>query len=237
MAKKHEADWGKFLARYTVVWTMIKDTLANLGTSVEEMVPWLAGDGKELFVQSLAVLGQEFAKFRQASIPQVVPEPRIFKIDRTQPFDPATFVGVGWTIWRGPIDGDGLEGDEDQDLKSLAFTEVDLAKVSFVTMLKPEGTYINGIERQKRLKEVGHIRLDAKVFQTFWENRELIPEIHKRMPDGNVRYMCFDGTVLRSPGGRRHVLCLYFRDGKWSWHVDSLNDVFDVSNPSVVLAS
>jgi hypothetical protein len=161
--------------------------------------------------------------------------PSKLKIDRSQPFDPAKFIGEGWTIWKGPLDGNGLEGDEQQDEKSLALTEVDLSHVSFLTMLRPNEPYMTSIESQKPLKAAGHIHADAMVFKTLWDNKELIPEIYKRLPNGDVRYMYFDGTMLRRSGGRRFILCLYFDDGKWYWGVYDLDDDLHVVYLSVVL--
>ncbi|MFA6397884.1 MAG: hypothetical protein WDK96_03530, partial [Candidatus Paceibacterota bacterium] len=40
-------------------------------------------------------------------------EPKIIKIDRTKPFDPATFIGASWTI-------------VEQDERAIALTEIDL---------------------------------------------------------------------------------------------------------------
>lgn len=51
----------------------------------------------------------------------------ILFIDRSIPFNPAKFIGAGWTIWRGPADGDGLSGEEDHDERSLAIMEIDPA--------------------------------------------------------------------------------------------------------------
>ena len=50
-------------------------------------------------------------------------------IDRTQPFNPSTFIREGWSIWKGPIDGNGLKGEEAQDERSLALSEVDRKSV------------------------------------------------------------------------------------------------------------
>lgn len=157
----------------------------------------------------------------------VVSEPvaRVIKIDRTKPFNPADFIGSGWMI------------DEPQDERSLALDEMDLIKVRFETMLKSGEPYITGEEKLKRLKAAGHVRLDAKIFQTLWENQSLIPESWKEKIDGNTRYIFFDGTVLRSPGGRRCVLYLCWYDGRWRWCYSWLDNSWSVSSPSAVLAS
>jgi hypothetical protein len=162
---------------------------------------------------------------------------QIIQIDRSRKFDPASFVGANWTIWRGPANGKGLEGDEDQDERSLALTEVDLSKVLFKSTLKARESSVNGEEKLRRLKAMNVIRLDAGVFQTFWEHREELPESWKKDENGNVRYIYFDGTILRDPCGNRCVLCLFFDDGRWHWDYNWLGGDWNAQRPSAVLAS
>ena len=155
---------------------------------------------------------------------KAVEESMMIKIDRTEPFNLAQFRVQGSSI-------------EEQDERALVITEVDLSKIRLETTLKPGETPVIGKERLKRLKKAGHIRLDAKVFQTLWENQSLIPEKWKEKTNGNTTYIFFDGTVLRCPGGSRCVLCLYWHDGEWYWHYRWLDDGFGASDPSAVLAS
>lgn len=167
----------------------------------------------------------------------LLPGPRIIQIDRVRTFDPAKFVNKGLTIWRGPVDGEGLKGDEDQDLRALALTEIDLNAVQFDTCLEEGEGLVSGEEKLLRLKAKSSIRLDAGAFQAIWENREMIPDSWKVDATGNTRYIYFDGTVLRSPSGLRYVLYLYFEDGEWYWDYDWLSDGRSSGNPSAVLAS
>lgn len=170
------------------------------------------------------------AKFRQIS--------SILRIDRSTPFDPAKFLGEGWSIWRGPVDGNGLSGDEDQDHRSLILTELDLSKIQLVTCLRGKETSIKGDENLRRLKcKSGHIRMDAKVFQTLWENKDRIPEIWKEKTNGYTTFVFFDGTILRSPDGGRCVLWIYWNDAEWSWYYCWLEHDWYFYNPSAVLAS
>ncbi|MEK7498614.1 MAG: hypothetical protein AAB611_02005 [Patescibacteria group bacterium] len=164
-------------------------------------------------------------------------EGSIISIDRTKPFDPVAFIGKGWSVWRGPSDGNGLEGEEDQDERSLNITELDLSKIRSVTTLKGKEKEITGRENLKRLKASGNIRLDAKVFQTFWENQHLIPELWQEEVNGNIRFVYFEGTVLRSPSGNRCILFLFFNGGRWYWYYAWLGDGRNVDYPSAVLAS
>ena len=95
-----------------------------------------------------------------------------------------------------------------------------------------------GEERIKRLKAEGRIRLDAKVFQTFWENQALIPERLKERVNGNIQFIYFDGTILRSPDGDRCTLYLYFDGGgSWDWGCGWLDRGRGAGSPSAALAS
>ncbi|MBU1179977.1 hypothetical protein KJ885_03465 [Patescibacteria group bacterium] len=153
----------------------------------------------------------------------------VISIDRSKPFSPAEFIGEGWSIWKGPADGDGLTGVENQDARSLILTEVDTSAIRLETRLRDGETRITGEEKLRRLKATKHIRLDAKVFQTFWENKHFIPESWK---SGSL-FIYFDGTPLRDPNGKRCVLCLHWLHNRWfrghlldvSWLTNSLSAV------------
>jgi hypothetical protein len=168
--------------------------------------------------------GSQFTAFLKNGGHVIQGVPKAIPIDRTSAFDPVAFIGEGWSI---------VEEDE----RSVALHEVDLSKISLVTMLAEGETSVSGEEKLKRLKEAGHIRLDAKVFNTLWMNPHLTPESWKQKTNGNTTYIFFDGTILRSPRGGRYVLCLYWRDGKRDWDCPWLVYQWDASNPSAVLAS
>jgi len=154
---------------------------------------------------------------------RAIGESRIVTIDRTKPFDPVNLLGLGWTV-------------DEQDERSLALDQVDLAKIQLEHMLKKNETLIRGEKRLRRLKKAGHVRLDAKVFQTLWEDQKLIPESWKEKING-IRYIVFDGTILRYPHGPRCVLYLDWDDGRWRWDYHWLEYGWGVRSPSAVLAS
>ena len=168
--------------------------------------------------------GREFTAFLKSGRRVIVGEPKVIPIDRASAFDPVAFIGNGWSI---------VEEDE----RSLALTEVDLSKVSFETMLENGESSVVGEEKLKRLKAQGNIRLDAKVFQTLWENQHLIPASWKELTNGNTTYVFFDGTVLRDSDGSRCVLYLCWNDGKWDWLCHWLDRKWNAGDPSAVLAS
>ncbi|MBI4992129.1 MAG: hypothetical protein HZB99_02825 [Candidatus Harrisonbacteria bacterium] len=200
----------------------------NLFSVLANNADWdnLDSDTIQKIINDPRQAGQQFTAFLKNGGKVLVGEPKILKIDRAKPFDPVAFIGKGWSVV-----------GEDTDARSEALTEVDLSKVRFETMLNPNETSITGEEKLKRLKKAGHIRLDAKVFQTLWENQLLIPESWKEKVNGNIRFIFFDGTVLRYPDGDRYVLCLYWFDGRWHWSCNWLGSDWDVDGPSAVLAS
>ncbi len=211
----------------------------RVGTQVD----WDAIDGDVLQRGVIDLTPEEFSRrftlFLKNNAQIIIGEPKVIPIDHSQPFDPAAFKGLGggWTIWRGPKDGDGLKGDADQDSRAFALTEVDLTKIRFETGLEGKETSVKGETKLARLKKANHVRLDAKIFQTLWENQHLIPLQWKEKTNGNTTCIFFDGTVLRSPNGNRCVLYLYWHDGQWHWDAFWLERGWDANNPSAVLAS
>src|ERR687895_90509 len=160
-------------------------------------------------------------------------ENHILTIDRATPFNPTAFTGEGWSIWRGPINGNGLKGVEEQDRRSLKLTEVDFSRVSFETCLEEGETRITGEEKLRRHESAGHICLDAKVGQTLFEE-----EGHKTLnwlKDRGITWMEFPGTILRSRGGSRCVLALYWGGSGWHWDVFWLENDRNAHRPSAVL--
>lgn len=158
-------------------------------------------------------------------------------IDRSQPFNPETFIGKGWSIWRGPTDGDGFSGEEEQDPRALALTELDFSRLRLVRTLKEDENVVGGEENLRRLREIRHICLDAKAFQVLWQNRQLLPDLLKEQTNGDTTYIFFHGTTLRYPDGNRGVLCLVLLDAGWRWGYHWLDDDWGVYGPSLVLAS
>jgi len=214
--------------------------MAALATNIDwAKVRFESARLQERVVRDPVRAAEQFVAFLNNGAQLIIGEPKIIPIDRSQPFDSAAFKGLGggWTIWRGPKDGDGLTGEEEQDSRALAITELDLSKIRFETGLEGKETSVKGETKLARLKKANYVRLDAKVFQTLWENQHLIPLQWKEKTNGNTTYIFFDGTVLRGPYGYRYVLCLYWHDDAWSWDARWLGHVWRASVPSAVLAS
>lgn len=166
-------------------------------------------------------------------------DPKSILTNLTKPFNSAEFIGKDWATWKGPIDGDGLSGDEDIDPRSMTLTEVELA---FETCLLEGEKSITGEEKLRRLKEKpGFIRFGGTVFYALWldyqANKEnsVLEWIYRNF---KISFMDFMGQVLRSPRGRRSVLSLYRLDGGgWRWHYSWLGLQWDADYPSVGCAS
>lgn len=121
-------------------------------------------------------------------------------------------------VWRGPKEGRGLSGDEEQDARSLALTTLDITQVQLVVTSNDDRVYENGKERLDYLGMMAdYIPLDACVFGTLFNDQRLIPESWKEKVNGKIRYIYFDGTTFRDPLGYRYAACLYWRDGRWNW--------------------
>ncbi len=152
------------------------------------------------------------------------------QINRTKPFDPSDFIdNTGWTIWRGLADGSGLNGEPQQCAASLALVSIDLVKVRLVTCLKGKEAAVDGEEFLRRLKDNGRPRLDAQVLETLLKNQNLIPTAWKRL-----KKVCFAGTELRTSGGFRYVLFLYWDGTQWGSDYEWLKHNFDTDTPAAV---
>ena len=167
---------------------------------------------------------------------EIVVVRHITAVNRAKPFNPAEFIGKGWSIWRGPADGDGLSGEEEQDNRFLSLSEVDWDKILYETCLNYGESKISGEEKLSRIKVAGNISLDAAALLSLWyeEGHKTLKYIQKQK---GITYLDAFGTILRDSGGRRYVLYLYWLDGRWYWNALWLGDYWDDLSPSAVLAS
>ncbi len=203
------------------------DTLKSKAEKVEQIIDIIAAtvdldavDIKELdlIIQHGNKVGEQFTSFLRTLQELIISESlhkdvnesfdegetsTVIRIDRTELFDPVKF-----------IHHKGLEIEE-QDERSIMLEEIDTSAIALESMLQGN-TVISGNEHLERLKQAGYIRLDARIFQTFWENQNLIPE-HWKGTTNYAYHIFFDGTILRNQNGR-YVICLYWtEDKKWKW--------------------
>lgn len=165
------------------------------------------------------------------------------KLILTKQFDPTAFIGEGWTIWKGPDDGDGMNGEEDVDPRSLDMTEIEVVRFVFKTCLKADEKSITGEAKLRRLKEDNpdFIRFGGNVFLGLWEdyqvNKEnsILEQLHQNF---GISFMDFLGLILRYLDGRRYVLWLgRGGDGEWGWGCHWLVYRWDADDSSAGCAS
>ena len=134
---------------------------------------------------------------------------RFIRIKRKQLFETLRF-----------INQQSFQIDE-QDERSVTLNEIDTSEIVLESMLHNE-TAISKEEHFMRLKQTGHIRLDARIFRTLWENQQLIPECWKGTLKDHM-HIFFDGTILKNQYGR-YVFSMYWnKDEGWSWTCSQLD--------------
>lgn len=150
---------------------------------------------------------------------EIKPVSRI--LDCSQPFDVAAFFkDQNWSVWLGPINGNGKSGEPDHDPRALSLTTVDFAQVNFLTCLIDGQTSIKGEDKLALLKQhASLIRLGGQQFQALWQdyqqNKEKSVLEWLRRTKG-INYLDFLGLILRYPDGSRYVLYLCWDGDCWS---------------------
>lgn len=155
-------------------------------------------------------------------------------------FDPAKFIGSGWTIWKGDLTGKGLKGDEEQDAGSLALTEADFTlltkEANFLTGLEGTETVVTGEVKRARLI-VKAIQADARIGQALYEERGQTT-LRWLFDTLGITWFELLGTTLRHSNGNRCALYLYRRDdGSWNWDYHWLDSRRNANRPALSLAS
>ncbi len=162
-------------------------------------------------------------------------------------FNPATFEGLGegWTIWKGLVDGKGLEGElevyEPADLKELNASDM-LFEHFLIDNPDPKNRedVIAGETKLDRVKGSKKILLGGRSFlallNDYRGNKENSALEWLRKNRG-VTWMDFPGLLLRYPDGYRCMLYLYFHGEIWDWHCIWLGLDWYRGYPSALLAS
>ena len=183
---------------------------------------WEQLDGEKLHAEVITLspeeLGRRFTMFLKNGARFILGGLKI----ACAPFNPADFIGANWTFWKGPKDGNGLEGEEERDKASLALTEVDFANADLLTCLEKGESSITGEEKLLRLRKLGRPIYGTTVAMGLWQDYQQNKAgsvIEKLYQQRGITYIDFFGDVLRRPSGRRCVLCFYRDDdGQWAWH-------------------
>ncbi len=149
-------------------------------------------------------------------------EPHILK---RKPFNPATFIGKGWTI--------------DERVGQRSGSNLDAGKIVRKDYLKKGEPSINGEERCRRIKaNPADIQLDGEDFLALYEEKGQ-KTLRWLYDTQGITWLSFWGIILRNPNGVRGVLCLCRRDdGSWDWDYHWLvYDDWFAEYPSAVPAS
>ncbi len=167
---------------------------------------------------------------------------KVLVLDRERFCNPSEFLDKGCSIWKGPVDGKGLEGEEDRDMREDALTTINWNKVIFETHLREEETSIRGEKKLKRAMASSNIQLGGRAFFSLWRDYQtngensVLEELRR-----NKDMMCiyFFGLCLRCPDGTRNVLYLRFRFSDiargWEWHYDKLSNYYNYGHFSASL--
>lgn len=160
----------------------------------------------------------------------------IFHIDRSTPFNPVSLLGSGASFWRGPRGGNGRRGKLEQDARSLALTEIDLATIQFKSYLPDGQTLITGEDRILAVKAVRNdIPLDAQTGLSLYgeEGQKSLRYLYDTK--GITWFECL-GQTLRDASGLRYSLVLYrLVGGSWSRRCSYLGRDRRASDPAAVV--
>lgn len=170
---------------------------------------------------------------------KVVVEPPTGPLVLPATFNPSTFVGSGWTIWKGPAKGDGLKGDEEQDKRSLALKEVDFRgmtkEANFLTGLEGSETVVTSEVKRARLIAKA-IQADARIGQALFEEEG--QKTLRWLDTLGITWFELLGTTLRRSDGRRGALYLDRQGGgSWGWSYSWLDYDRSAYSPALSLAS
>jgi hypothetical protein len=217
-----------------------QQVIAALATNVDwSSIDFETHELQEAIIRNPVRAGKQFELFLKNRARLIIGDPKSLL---TKPFNPVEFLGKDWATWRGSIDGNGLSGEEDIDSRTLAITEVELAKFVFETCLKAGEKSVSGEEKLRRLKEKPEfIRFGGSIFHALWldyqtyKENSILEWLYRNL---GVTFMDFMGQVLRFPNGDRYVLYLDRNDdGKWRWRYGWLGSQWLASYPSVGCAS
>lgn len=206
-------------------------------------VDWNELDGKLLQDEVFADpkdAGKRFTQFLKNGAKAVVTVVASFVLKLASSFDSTEFIGKGWSVWKGPADGNGLEGDEDRDVREDDLAEIDWSHVEFETCLKEGESCITGEEKFCRLKKSGKICYGGRAFLSLWKDYQEKGEssvLENLYRTKGITYVDFFGLILRTSDGYRRVLYLFRRDGgRWGWGYYWLDRGWSCRNFSAVSA-
>lgn len=145
---------------------------------------------------------------------------------KTAAFDPASLLGVGYSLILDEHDG-----------RNDGVAEIDFGGVYFLSCLEKEEVSIIGEAKLHRLKKSGFIRYGANVGWGLWQDYQARKEnsvLETLYRLRKITYLDFPGDVILAPGGRRAVLCLCRDVAGWHWLLNWLERGWDAALVSAV---
>lgn len=213
----------------------------EISARVATQVDWEQLDGDDLQTKVITLspeeFGNRFTEFLKAGARFILGGLKV----ACTPLNPAEFIGAGWTFWRGPKDGNGLDGEEERDKASMTLAEVDFDSADFLTCLEKGESSITGEEKLIRLKKLGRPIYGTTVAMGLWQDYQScqnktdskLKRLYQQKKIGS--YVDFFGDILRNPIGHRCVLYFYrFDGGSWRWSYNWLDDGWNVHGRSAV---
>ena len=152
-------------------------------------------------VFALILLGCESkSKIKETQKAAFPASARVLQIDRSDSaqFSPVAFVGDEFTL-------------PNEQPEALAIKQISISAIECTEMV--DGTYDNAYRRFTYEKKIG---LDAKILETFWKHKDLIPEAWKKTVDGQPMKIFFMGSTLMNSAGDKCLLYVYWHNG-WYW--------------------
>lgn len=130
----------------------------------------------------------------------LLPTGPVIEIDRSDSakFSPMAFVGDDFALPN--------EQPEAIALKQVVLPLIDISEMRDDTYGKAYSTFSSG-------KKIG---MDAKMLETLWKHKELIPESWKTSVDGQPIKIFFMGSTLMNAAGDKCLLYIYWHHG-WYW--------------------
>ena len=226
--QQKEANWqllGRLVAKIVALFTLVRNTFAEAGVGID-IVGWVLGDGKEVFVKSMKALGEQY-----------------MQTQRWRTVDENTIEVNLDASPRLPFDGAALEWPKSSGQKK-GWVKLQLRDGKLfldgkeIILLLEEGqktSYVVGHELRKALE--GKNALHPNVLDALFENAHLIPKSWKVDEQGRTRFIYFWAAGFRGSHGHLCVRYLYFDDGSWGRSFGWLGHDWSVRSPAAVLAS
>lgn len=222
---KKFTDWkvfGNVVATLVSLYTTTRDTLTPIGVGAE-ILPWILGDGKKFFTDTLKKLGEEFKKTQQVR----VISKNVIEVNLGAPLT-LPFVGVEVAKNTG---GGWVRVERKKDVLYVDGKKV----VLHLEEVQKDGKTMFGLDLSKALASLA--TLHPNILDALLEHTYLIPESLKVDEKGKKQFMFFWAVEFSGAGGGRCVRCLYWGGGQWRAGYFWLRSRFDVQGPALVCAT